>query len=34
MNLVIYSDTDYTLDKSDQKSIIITIKLFGGGLVY
>jgi hypothetical protein len=33
-NLVIYSDTDYTLDKSDQKSIIVVIGLFGGGPVY
>jgi hypothetical protein len=33
-NLVIYSDTDYILDKSNQKSIIITIRLLGRGLVY
>jgi hypothetical protein len=33
-NLVIYLDADYASDKSNQKSIIITIKLLGGGLVY
>jgi hypothetical protein len=33
-NLIIYSDIDYTLDKSNQKNIIITIRLLGGGLVY
>jgi hypothetical protein len=33
-NLVIYLDADYTLDKSDQKSIIAAIRLFGGGPVY
>jgi hypothetical protein len=33
-NLVIYSDTDYTLDKSNQKSIITMIRLLGGGPVY
>jgi hypothetical protein len=33
-NLVIYLDADYILDKSDQKSIIVVIELFGGGLVY
>jgi hypothetical protein len=33
-NLVIYSDTNYILDKSDRKSIIVAIGLLGGKLVY
>jgi hypothetical protein len=33
-NLVIYSDIDYILDKSNQKNIIIIIRLLGKGLVY
>jgi hypothetical protein len=33
-NLVIYLDTDYASDKSNQKNIIIAIKLLGRGLVY
>jgi len=28
-NLVIYSDADYTIDKSDRKSIIASISLLG-----
>ena len=33
-NLVIYSDTDYITDKSDRKSITVSIGLLGGGPVF
>jgi hypothetical protein len=33
-NLVIYSDTDYILDKSNRKNIIAAIRLLGGRPVY
>ena len=33
-NLVVYSDTDYTSDREDRKSITIAIGLIRGGLVF
>jgi len=33
-NFVVYSDADYTTDKSDRKSITVFIGLLGGGPVF